>query len=416
MLLLLGSASQAEPLRLRCRPHDCQVYVVRQGLAPELVGNATEILNLEPAAELLLKRKGWKPTSVFLPRNLGALYPDEGEPTLELAPDPEAPGARRLYSLIQNWWKVLLALLGMGLLAGVIRRRGSRRKPQTLAELEENLLERGPLTMQTLGNYLLLEPLSEGGMAHIYRAMNRETLDTSRPVAVKVLKRAYCEDPEYIKRWKREAQITSSMEHPNLVRVLDWGEQEGIHYMVMELLKGKPLRALVRSGGLPWKEAVRTLLPVLEAIQEVHLQGVVHRDLNPDNIVLLNNNTVKVIDFGIARGEEFTKATQTGVVMGTPSYVAPEQLLGKIEPATDQYALGTLLYELLTGAPPFQGSDPMDVMTQHLGRQIPPIGEKRPDLPSDLQEVVMTMLNREPERRFSDMAEAGLALRDVLEA
>jgi predicted Ser/Thr protein kinase len=409
-VLTLSVVSGAEWVHLNCYPHDCKVSSVESGLAPTLLGRADEALELKPGQKLLLERAGWKPLEYTLPVELGESIPAD---PIELEPDPAQKNAVLFYSFKQNWWKAaipLVFLIGLGV---AWKRKPGLDREAALSALQDEILERGPLTMHTLGSHRLLEPINEGGMAVVYRAVPEDTLDPAEALAVKVLKRIHGDDASYVKRWKREAQITSGLKHPNLVQVHGAGEDDGVQYIAMELLEGTSLGSLVRPGGIPWRDAVGYVLPVLSALEVVHASDVIHRDINPENIVLTQDNEVRVIDFGIARGEEFTRATKTGVVMGTVEYLAPEQLTGQLDPATDQYAVGVVLYELLLGQPPFLGEQ-MDVIMAHIGRQPPGLRDANSELPEELETVILRMLSKNPKERFANVVEASQALEDLL--
>lgn len=408
-LMLCGLAS-ADWVELNCYPHDCKVSKLQKGLAPIFVGHANQSLQLDPGQKLLLERPGWKSLEYTLPENLSGLVPAQ---TIVLEEDPNHSSQVLLYRVSQNWWKAGLVVVVVIFLGLKLRPKGGLDREALLARLEEEILEKGPYTLQTLGSYRLLEPINEGGMAVVYRAVPEDTLSEDEALAVKVLKRSFCEDPTYIKRWKREAKITSEMDHPNLVKVHGAGEQDGVHFIAMELLSGTSLKELVKPGGLPWREAVGYLCPVLEALHTVHEAGIVHRDINPANILRISQQNIRVIDFGIARGEEFTRATKTGAVMGTVDYLAPEQMNGELNPCIDQYAVGIMLYELLTGNPPFQG-DQMDVIMQHIGTQPRPLRTLKPELPEELEAIVLKLLCKDPKGRYASANEAKEALEKLL--
>lgn len=405
LFLWLASSAQAEWVKLRCYPKDCKVSLLRKGVSPSEIGSAREALELRPGQEILLQREGWESLRVVLPSELSDQYPTP--PTSLILEAAESGGTARFLYHLKEKSVPLFLLLGVG--AVLLWRRRSRPtldREARLKELEDEILERGPHSMARLGEYRLLEPFNEGGMAVLYRAVPEQSLNLDETLAVKVLKRSFCDDAAYIKRWTREAKITSALEHPNLVNVRGAGEQDGIHYIAMELLEGQSLSSLVRPGGIPWPKAVALMLPVLDGLQAVHKSGITHRDLNPENILIQPDGSVQIIDFGIARGEDFTRATKTGVVLGVPSYLAPEQLMGQVDPASDQYAVGILLYELLSGSPPFVDPDPVQVMMQHSGRQVPPLE----DVPAELDQIVQKMLAKKPELRFPDVTQARAAL------
>jgi eukaryotic-like serine/threonine-protein kinase len=253
------------------------------------------------------------------------------------------------------------------------------------------------------GRYALEELVGSGGMSSVYRAHD-ELLD--RDVALKVLHRSYGADADAVARFRREAQAVARLSHPNVVTVIDRGEEDGNQFIVFEYVKGVTLKEhLVRSGRLPVDEAVRIAIDVGEALAYAHHRGIVHRDVKPQNVLLNGNGAAKVTDFGIARSVDLDKGvTQTGTVVGTGDYIAPEQASGQpVVPASDIYGLGCVLFELLTGSPPFAGSGFVDVAMQHIHAPVPSVRERRPDVPPRLAAAVERALAKDPADRFDSM-------------
>lgn len=282
--------------------------------------------------------------------------------------------------------------------------RGHRRARQL-----ENLLARaegGLLEGAELGGYHLLGELGAGGMARVYRGRRG-----SEEVAVKVLQATLSGDPELFKRFKREVRLGKEMDHPHIVRLYDWGEEHGLVYLVMELVEGGTLRQRLTGEGLSPQPAGQVLLPLFQALAYAHSRGVIHRDLKPENVMFTASDKLKVMDFGLSRGDNSTNLTQTGTVLGTPAYMAPEQIQGvSYDKAIDQYALGVMAYELLTGRQPFQAPDPLQVLFKHVGEKPEPPSRLRPDMPAEVEQIVLRMLAKAPESRFASVEEAGAHL------
>lgn len=262
------------------------------------------------------------------------------------------------------------------------------------------------------GRWRVLELLSQGAMGRVYRA---EHLGLGRQVAVKVLNDTASADEGFRLRFRREAMVVGRLAHPNIVGALDVGTHEGSLYLVLELLDGRPVDAVLREQGVfSVERATRLLRQVAHALGAAHRVGVVHRDIKPANLMLVANGheeTTKVVDFGIASEPGGKDATLAGLVLGTPNYAAPEQLLGRrVTPAADVYALGCTLYELLTGAAPFEAQSLGEVIDGHLHGTPTPLARHRPDVPPEVARLVHAMLEKDPARRPAD----GLALFDAL--
>src|SRR5581483_9297609 len=205
------------------------------------------------------------------------------------------------------------------------------------------------------GRYELEELVGTGGMSSVFRARDRQL---ERRVAIKILHEHYADDPEYLERFRREARAVARLSHPNIVTVIDRGDDDGRQFIVFEHVEGENLKELVlRSGRLPVRRALELALAVADGLAFAHDHGLVHRDVKPQNVLLSRDGDVKVTDFGIARSLHVEHGvTQTGTVLGTGDYLAPEQASGKsVSPATDVYSLGVVLWELLAGDVPFVG-------------------------------------------------------------
>jgi serine/threonine-protein kinase len=262
--------------------------------------------------------------------------------------------------------------------------------------------------------YELEELAGSGGMSSVFRARDAQ-LD--RRVAIKILHERYVDDPEYVERFRREARAVARLSHPNIVTVIDRGEDNGRQYIVFEHVDGENLKELVqRTGRLPVRRAVELALAVADGLAFAHTHGLVHRDVKPQNVLLSRDGDVKVTDFGIARSLDVEHGvTQTGTVLGTGEYLAPEQASGKpVSPATDVYSLGVVLWELLVGDVPFTGENFVAVALRHVNEPPPDLRELRPDVSPRLAAAVERALAKDPARRFPSMAALAAELRACL--
>ncbi|MEA3057098.1 MAG: eukaryotic-like serine/threonine-protein kinase [Actinomycetota bacterium] len=260
------------------------------------------------------------------------------------------------------------------------------------------------------GRYQLREPLASGSTSSVWRARD---LEAERDVAMKVL-RDDGVDPALRARALREAHVLTGISHPNLVEVLDSGLDDEHPFLVMALLEGEALsRIIATRGRLPVDEAVNLVADVADGLGVAHDAGVVHRDVKPGNIVC-HQQVPTLVDFGIARAIDATTLTR-GLVVGTASYLAPEQAQGAaVTPAADVYSLGCVLYELLTGRPPFTGDSPVSIALQHVQADATPPGDLA-DLPAAIDAVVMAALGKDPSRRPADGHALAIALRRALD-
>lgn len=263
--------------------------------------------------------------------------------------------------------------------------------------------------------YELEELVGSGGMSSVFRAHDR-LLD--RYVALKVLHEHFADDDESVERFRREARSVAQLSHPHIVTVIDRGEADGRQFIVFEYVDGENLKQLAgRSGALPIRRAVEIAVAVADGLAFAHANGLVHRDVKPQNVLLNGEGEVKVTDFGIARSIEVDRGvTQTGTVLGTSSYISPEQAGGKpVSPATDVYSLGVVLWELLTGDVPFPGENFVAVALRHINEIPPSLADVRPDVPPRLAAAVDRALAKDPGRRFPTMEAFAAELRSCLD-
>jgi serine/threonine-protein kinase len=250
--------------------------------------------------------------------------------------------------------------------------------------------------------YELTHLIARGGMAEVYRARDR-LLD--RPVALKVLFPELSVDRAFVERFRREAQAAAKLSHPNIVPVFDWGEDASSYFIVMEYIDGRPLSAVLReTGPLEPKRAAEITAQVAAALASAHRHGVVHRDIKPGNVLITNDGQVKVTDFGIARAVNTEESlTQTGAVMGTATYFSPEQAEGiGVDARTDIYSLGVVLFEMLTGRPPFLGDTPVSVASKHVRDIAPMPRELLETVPVEIEAVTMKAMAKDPDLRYQN--------------
>ena len=253
------------------------------------------------------------------------------------------------------------------------------------------------------GRYELEEVVGHGGMSSVYRAHDALL---ERYVALKFLHEQYNEDDDFVERFKREARSVAQLQHPNIVTVIDRGEEEGRQYIVFEYIDGENLKELVvRKGRLDVADALEVATEIARALAFAHDHGLIHRDVKPQNVLLNGDGRAKVTDFGIARSLDVEHGvTQTGTVLGSSNYIAPEQASGQtVDVRTDVYSLGVVLYELLTGEVPFPGESFVAVAMKHVHEPPPNVLDVRGDVPLRVAAAVDRALEKDPEQRFPTM-------------
>lgn len=272
---------------------------------------------------------------------------------------------------------------------------------------------------QTLGKYHILEPLGQGGMAQVYRAYH-PTLD--RYVAVKVLRSDLSDEKEFLARFSREARSVAALRHPNIVQVFDFDVQDDHYYMVMELLEGNTLKAYLNNyhgqgKTVPSGAIARILVDVLKGLAYAHADGIIHRDIKPANILLTRKGEAVITDFGIAQIIGGTQYTVSGALMGTLHYMAPEQGMGtKVDERSDIYSLGVVLYEMLTGHPPFDADTPLAILMKHLNDPLPLPSAPDQLIPKPFERVLLKALAKQPEERYQNAVEMMKALQEAADA
>jgi serine/threonine-protein kinase len=250
------------------------------------------------------------------------------------------------------------------------------------------------------GAYEILDAVGQGGMATVFRARR---LSDGAIVAVKVLRDQYAYDREFVERFQREARAVAQLVHPNVVPVLESGDDRGVHYIVMEFVEGEDLKAILRrEGALDPQRATRIASEVCRAVEYAHGKGIVHRDIKPQNILITRDGQVKVTDFGIARALSSSTITEAGTVLGSVQYLSPEQARGEgVTAASDLYALGCVLYEMLTGTLPFDGESPIAIALKHIYDEPPPPRAHNPRIPPRLEGICRRALAKSPAQRYA---------------
>src|SRR5208282_5424538 len=275
-----------------------------------------------------------------------------------------------------------------------------------------------------LGPYEIVALLGAGGMGEVYRARDERL---GREVAIKVLPASFSGDPERLRRFEQEARAVGALNHPNILGVHDTGSQNGVQYIVTELLDGRTLREMLAEGALPVRRALTLFQQVANGLAAAHDKGIVHRDLKPENIFVTKDGRVKILDFGLAKQSASlplteslngatldTPLTESGVVMGTVGYMSPEQVRGKgTDHRSDVFALGAILYEMLSGKRAFKRDTGAETMTAILREEPPELTAINPAINPSIDRIVRRCLEKQPEQRFQSVADLGFAIESL---
>jgi hypothetical protein len=424
---LPGQSARTIPMRFDVTPSKARIYLL-DSAGLEYLGTADTTLQI-PASEvedkggggLYLTRQvrieldGYTPQTLVLPGTAfrQGRWPPAGEPACELRPANWRGWLAAHRTLVSLFAVALVALL-----AGLpVHRRRAAEKSRRLRLADEIVRDTisgiDPLVKSQawLGNYQIRTLIAAGGMGTVYRARDREGTEW----ALKIINAGLLDD-EYLRRLRREFKVGVSLDHPNLIRFKEMVDDDPSlpTYMVTEFVNGQTLQARMGGRQLSHAEIIGYFDQIVRGVAHAHTRGVVHRDLKPSNILVTDNGRIKILDFGIARKHDLSVITMADQTVGTPAYMAPEQVRSQpTTPATDQYALGVLLFEMLTGRLPYEG-DAGAIMSQHLDGAPPSLASLRPDSTAELEVALLRMLAVDPTQRYPDVQAAWHAVRRTL--
>ena len=261
------------------------------------------------------------------------------------------------------------------------------------------------------GRYELLELIGVGGMADIYKARD---ITEDRVVAVKILKTEFAASEDFMRRFRNESKAIALLSHPNIVKIYDVGFTEKLQFIVMEYIDGINLSEYIsKQGVLKWKDVVHFTMQILKALQHAHDRGIVHRDIKPQNVMLLADGTIKVMDFGIARFNRETDKTMSEKAIGSVHYISPEQARGDVtDERSDIYSIGIMMYEMLTGKKPFDGDSPVAIALMHMQSNAKKMSDINNSIPEGLEEITEKAMQKEPSKRYQT---AGEMMKDIEE-
>lgn len=262
---------------------------------------------------------------------------------------------------------------------------------------------------QVANRYDILSLIGQGGMADVYKA--NDTI-LNRVVAIKILREKLSNDAMTLVRFQREASAASRLSHPNVVDIYDVGESEDMHYIVMEYIRGRTLKQMIaQRGSLSVSESIHIMMQLTSAISHAHSHHIIHRDIKPQNVLVKDDGTVKITDFGIAIANDAVQLTLNNAVMGSAHYLAPETAQGKdASEQVDIYSLGIVFYELLTGSVPFSGKTPTEIAVKHLRQPIPYVRDFNQQIPQSVENIILKATAKNPEQRYKS---ADLMLEDL---
>lgn len=371
------------------------------------LGRSGEPITLSPGNHnLILRLDGHADTSV----TVGGMdvskgrYPGSGALSL-----PPLSVRQALLDWLTYRWHYLLAATGLLLAVGrgVRQQRRLSRKQHVLESLvQPGEGESRSLVRQQVGGYRVLSHLGGGGMADVYLGVPKDSLDSGSTVAIKVINSELRDQPEFVERFQREIVVSQGLAHPGIVEVREWGWHGDRLYLAMELVEGQQLRKLLPALVGDRERSLDVLSQLMKAVDYAHQRGVYHRDLKPENVMITSAGQVKVMDFGLARAVDSRTLTLPGTTMGSPKYIAPEMISGEGgDDRADQYALGVMAYEMLTGQLPFVSDEVLFLLYSHATLDPP-----APGLGQQVDEVLLRMLRKVPRERYRDVEEARMAL------
>lgn len=316
---------------------------------------------------------------------------------------------------LEECWETLIAYEESGInkpLSSVILDKGY----MTLKQVNAIRQLQGKNDQYMIRGYTILEILGQGGLGVVYKARQDSI---GRIVAIKVMFPNFSNNQDYVKRFMREAKISAELEHENIVKGIDFGESEGLYFFVMEYVEGKSLKDLISERkSIEEKEAVRIILKMAEALKHAEHQNLIHRDIKPENILITKDGIPKLCDLGLAKTiDDNFSLTRTGIVMGTPYYISPEQAVAQkdLDIRSDIYSLGVTLYHMVTGEVPYQGDTVINIISQHLSSQIPSPKSKNPRLSDDICKLIYVMMAKKREERYQSTQELIVDLSRLLQ-
>jgi serine/threonine protein kinase len=263
-----------------------------------------------------------------------------------------------------------------------------------------------------IGPFINLEYVGEGAMATVYRALDTRN---QQVVALKLVLPSFQNDPEFAKRFEREGQISGALNHPNIVKIYETAQHAGRVTMSMEFIEGRALDVMLDEGTLPFSQIVRIAGQLIDGLHYAHQRDLVHRDIKPNNILVTQNGIPKLLDFGLALQAGMNRFTTVGASMGTPTHMSPETLTtGNSDKKSDQYAMGVVLFQMITGECPFLGPDAMSIAMQHVKSPPPSLRSIRPDTPERLEKIVGRMLKKDPAERYPALTQIQMELMNAV--
>ena len=421
VLTTVWTQAKEHAITIVTNPPGASVYFMTptESLERTLLGNSGEVVlipSFVDSAQIVLELPDYLNRSLILKSEdlEEPQYPREGAIVLE----PISRGFIRRHL-------GMIGLLSLTLVIGVPiyfyreRRLGNiqQLRKEALAQYQGRSRKDDPFIMKVVGGYRLVDLIGNEPDFRVYLGIDDKTLKPETLVSIKILKQEIADDDnQRVERFRREMELTKSFQNPKIVRNLDAGESNGSLYLVQEYFEGETLRQRICKGSFTLDEAVSFLTDVMDGLSYAHQRGVIHRDIKPDNL-LITDSGIKLTNFGLARGVDSDSITKTSTSLGTPTYTAPEQISGETSKVTDgrcdQYSMGVIAYELLTGHPPFVNASISKLLLSHLYETPEPISTA---VPRQIEESVFRMLAKSPEDRFPSINEASECLRRGLGA
>ncbi len=413
IVLISCSAHANHPFLIESFPPNAEVW---DTVGPTYLGRTGQMLSFEnkSSRSLFLRLKGHAdyPVSIMGLDIDKRRFPVAGSVSLEPLTMSQAAKDQLWYHPWRNG--LLLALIILLPMGGAQFVRWRRRTLTLESYVPTEGAENRSLIRERIGEYRVVSPLGQGGMADVYLAVPNKTLEMTAAVAIKVINRDLRADPSFVSRFEREITVSSELAHPGIVEVRDWGWHNDRLYLAMEYIEGQELRKALPGLRGDWKRVVDLLSQLMLAVDYAHQRGVYHRDLKPENVMVTESDRIKVMDFGLARAVDSKTLTQIGQTMGSPKYISPESVAGKgADDRADQYSLGVMVYEIVTGRLPFDSDEVLFLLYSHANVQPEPPSSIA-DLPKEIDDVILRMLKKDPRERYKTVEEARVELLEVL--